>query len=63
MVNIREVFAKVLNVEIYELFLTPHFHTSEIDKTRQITIDDIKDIVKEAVSEVLEKEKKKRKSR
>jgi len=60
-VEVIERFAKVLNIEIYELFLVPNSHTSEMNKMHQTIIDDIKDIVKEAVKEAFEKEKKNQK--
>jgi transcriptional regulator with XRE-family HTH domain len=58
-VEVIERFANVLNMEIYELFLEPHSNTSEINKLNPTIIDEIKDIVKEAVTEAFEKERKK----
>jgi len=60
-VEIIERFARVLNIEIYELFLVPNSHASEMNKMHQVIIDDIKDIVTEAVAEAFEQEKKKQK--
>ena len=59
--EVIERFAKVLNIEIFELFLEPHSKTPDINKMHQTIIEDIKDIVKEAVTEAFEKEKKKTK--
>ena len=60
-VEVIERFARALNIEVYELFLAPHFHTSEMNKMHQTIIDDIKDIVKEAVAEAFENERKQQK--
>lgn len=59
-VEVIERFAKVLNIEVYELFLVHHSKASELDEMHQTIIDDIKGIVKEAVTEAFEKERKKR---
>ena len=59
--EVIERFAKVLNVEVYELFIMPDSYISEMNKMYQTIIDDMKDIVKEAVSEAFEKERKKQK--
>ena len=61
-VDIIERFAKILNIEIYQLFLTPNSYTHENNTLNQNIIDNIKEIVKEAVSEAFEKEKKTKKA-
>jgi transcriptional regulator with XRE-family HTH domain len=60
-VEVIERFARVLNIERYELFIEPRSHTTEIKKMHQTIVADIKDIVKEAVTEAFEKERKKQK--
>jgi transcriptional regulator with XRE-family HTH domain len=60
-VEVIERFANILNIEIYELFLEPHSNTPDINKMHQTMIEDLKDIVKAAVTEAFEKERKKAK--
>jgi transcriptional regulator with XRE-family HTH domain len=60
-VEVIERFAKVLNMEVYELFLVPHSDTSELNTMPQTIIESMKEIVEEAVTEAFEKERKKRK--
>ena len=62
-VDVIERFANALNVEIYELFLEPHSQAAEINETRQSIINDLKDIVEEAVTEAFAKERKKQKNK
>jgi len=56
-----ERLAKVLNVEIYELFIVPLSPAMEMKKIHETLIDDLKDIVKGAIDEAFEKERKKQK--
>jgi transcriptional regulator with XRE-family HTH domain len=56
-----ERLAKVLNVEIYELFVAPLSPTVEMKKLQESIIAELKDIVKESVDEAFEQERKKQK--
>jgi len=58
-----ERLAKVLNVEIYELFVAPLSPTVEMKKLQESIIAELKDIVKESVDEAFEHERKKQKKR
>jgi transcriptional regulator with XRE-family HTH domain len=56
-----ERLAKVLNVEIYELFVAPLSPTVEMKKLQESIIAELKDIVKESVDEAFEQERKRQK--
>jgi transcriptional regulator with XRE-family HTH domain len=56
-----ERLAKVLNVEIYELFIAPLSPAMEMKKFQASIIAELKDIVKESVDEAFEQERKKKK--
>jgi transcriptional regulator with XRE-family HTH domain len=62
-VEVIERLALALNVEIYELFLVPLSPAAEMKKIQQAIIADLKDIVKESMEEVLEKQQKKKRKR
>ena len=56
-----ERLAKVLNVEIYELFIVPLSPAMEMKRIHEAIIDDLKDIVKVGIVEAFEQERKKQK--
>jgi len=56
-----ERLAKALNVEIYELFITPLSPAMEIKNLQESIIAELKDIVKESVDEAFEQERKRQK--
>jgi transcriptional regulator with XRE-family HTH domain len=56
-----ERLAKALNIDIYELFIVPLSPTKEMQKFQEVIITGIKDIVKKAVDEAFEQERKKKK--
>jgi len=56
-----ERLAKALNVEMYELFITPLSPAMEIKKLQESIVAELKDIVKESVDEAFEHERKKQK--
>jgi transcriptional regulator with XRE-family HTH domain len=58
-----ERLAKVLNVEIYELFVVPFSPTMEMKKLQESIVAELKDIVKESVDEAFEQERKRQKKR
>jgi len=58
-----ERLAKVLNVEVYELFIVPLYPDMEMKKYHETIINDLKDIVKESVNEAFEQEHLKQKQR
>ena len=60
-VEIIERLAKVLNVEIYELFMVPLSPAMELKKLQESLIADLRDIVKESVDEAFEQERKRQK--
>jgi len=60
-VEIIERLAKVLNVEIYELFIVPLSPVIEMKKLQESLIADLRDIVKESVDEAFEQERKRQK--
>jgi transcriptional regulator with XRE-family HTH domain len=57
-VDTIERLANALNVEIHELFIAPLSPAFETKKLRQEIITDLKEIVKEAVEEAFEQERK-----
>jgi transcriptional regulator with XRE-family HTH domain len=58
-----ERLAKVLNVEIYELFIVPLSPAMEMKKIHEAIVSDLKDIVKKSVDEAFEQEHIKQKQR
>jgi transcriptional regulator with XRE-family HTH domain len=58
-----ERLARVLNVEIYELFIVPLSPAMEMKNIHEAIIAELKDIVKESVDEAFEQERKKQKKR
>jgi transcriptional regulator with XRE-family HTH domain len=53
-----ERLAKALNVEIYELFITPFSPSMEMKKLQETILAELKEIVKESVGEAFEQERK-----
>jgi len=58
-----ERLAKVLNVEVYELFIVPLYPAMEMKKYHETIISDLKYIVKESVGEAFEQEHIRQKQR
>jgi transcriptional regulator with XRE-family HTH domain len=56
-----ERLAKVLNVEIYELFIVPLSPAMEMKKIHEAIIADMKQVVSEAVEKAIDSKCKKRK--
>jgi len=52
--KIIERLAEALNIEVHELFLTPHSPADELEKLRQLIISDMKEIISESVASSVE---------
>ena len=58
-----ERLAKVLNVEVYELFIVPLYPAIEVEKYHEAVISELRGIVKESVDEAFEQEHIRQKQR
>jgi len=58
-----EKLANALNVEVYELFIAPHYHGMEMKNYHEAIVSNLKDIVKESVNEAFEQEHIRQKQR
>ena len=61
-VDTIERLARALNVELYELFITPLSPAMEMKKYHEAIIAELRDMVKESVDEAFEHERKRQKT-